>query len=618
MSDIIVRRVPGASVQEAFLTSPLTIAVVGRSRGTKTATTVDSTRGLSPTYIDSFPSHYDDGVTSITKIRSVGTITTPDVSGHTDETFYAGIHFVMQDVSGNILDSTNLGDKELPTDVYINWGYAPVLTPPVILSLAEGVAAGGEPGLTASGTYLYKVAVVDRRGIESPPGPSSTYTIVTTGGSIVVIWNKVEYADGYVVYRTLSGTTKYQSISGKRTITLTDDDDTEWIVLPVGKPETVNITKAIPNYSDAYQINFSYGAITYNTFRTFYSYDEVVTAHGIGSELSNLARIYMQASFNGAPVFATVVPKGTTLADYQAAAEVFKANHVQFIVPMFAGSAVPVTFASNLKPFYDLAAALSDPETYQLECYVVSSLPWVIGQQDSDVATILTALQATGSHGKRGFLGVPEGLQVVAQSWVDTDGSYASNYTITDPSGIDITSIAMAGAALAKYCGMRDLAEPLTEKDVSGFIFLGNKWTKDQRDNLTDDGTMVLRNKSGTAVCDRFVNMSLGSLGTLEDGEGNICIPEDWIKGDLREAFLKYRGKKMLTPILRAAKRTLFQKLDQYIDAGTIFSYDPDSVVVTQDSGQLDRIRGYFEYTPVYPINKAYIEYNFVVNLAIG
>lgn len=605
MADIVVKRVEGANVQEAFLIAPLKIGVIGRSRGTLTDNTAKQTRGGSDS--DSFPTIDVNSVT-IPNVRSVTNIHN-NMVGHIDEYFYPNQHFVLKDDDGDLLNPSNLGvGGDDVTDININWSYAPALMPP---SITKTTRASGTSTLV-SGVYYYSVSVLDLNGRESTPGGESSAITIPAGDTYTVTlnWERVEYSTGYIVYQRVGSTIKQHTITDvtKDTLEFTDGGSS-WTST---QPQTVNTTKIAPTTGDVsgYTVSFKYGLISYNTYQEFTTYDDVLTAHGIGSELANVARIYMQPEFNNAPVFATVVPNGTGPTVYQTAANEFSKYQVQFIVMLYAGSSDLTSFSQNWKPIYDLAASLSDPDTGQMECYAVTGLPYSDTTVVNNVGTFISGYQATGTNGKRGFIVVPDGFKVTAASWQLTDGTYSTDYTVTDPASIDITSTVLAGAAMAKYTSMEDIAEPLTEKDVAGFFFKKSPFTKTQITQLVNYGAMVVRNDSTVAVVQRSINMSLPILD-IEDGELSICATEDWMRGDLRMAIKKYRGEKMITQNFRAATRTLTTKLEQYENEGVIAWFNRTSVVCKQDPSQKDKLIGYFEYMPIYPINQIQIVYDF-------
>ncbi len=607
--EIVVKRIEGAAVQEPFLIGVLKIGVVGRSRGRNTETSFGCIRKSTIETMDDFP--VQDNSAIDTKIRGV-LYAKNLVNGHTDEVFVPGLHFnVYALVGGNyiLLDPKNFGDYENASSLKIDWSKSPRLQAPPILTLNE------ISGNLNAGTYTVAITAFDQRSsgenyYETTLSPTKEITLSGTGKGIRVSWRKVEYAKGYRVW-IKSDETWYVAATIQDKYTTTAD------IQSLGSqttPPLVNNSRQVPPPSTGttptYQLFYFYGKIETNVVKEFTSFQQVLDEHGMGSELTNIARIYMNPEFNNAPVLCTVVPEGETLNDYIEAVSKFSQHHVQFIVVLYAGSEDVMDYIENVKPIYDLAVSLSHEETGQKECYAIFALPGKQNRDKRDIITFCSAFQATGTKGKRGILVVPDGFNVKFASWLNTDGTYTSRYTLLDPAGIDITPIAFAGACFARYIGMRDIAEPLTEKDTAGFIFTEMPFTTTEIGQFIEAGAMVVRNDNRIPITHRFINMSLPVL-SLEDAEMNIAIVEDWMKNDLRRVLRKYRGRKMIGAVLHAAQRTLIQKLEQYVNESIIAYFDANSVTVRQDETQKDRLIGFFKYMPIYPINRIKILYDF-------
>ena len=601
-SDIVVQRKVGALVQLPFASGIAKIGIVGRSRGKNTLDTEQITRS-STGDTDSFP------VTTESPIRSLSKAVGDSLTAAENEEFYPNIHFLVK-YGNTILDPTNFGTNDDPSTLTLDWSAAPPLVPPTVGDATLLTSTTG--GFASATTVYYSITVIDHNGSESNIGSITKVEMSDPSPNfwqVQLAWRLVEYSSGYKVYRGVladgSDLEKIADIADKSTVTLTDDN-----LVASGSPPTTNTTIAKPKDAETYTITYYYAVITTQTYMEFTNVEAVIEEHGIGSELSNVAKLYMNPEFNNAPVIATIVPESTNYNSYIDAANLFQENHVQFITVLYAGTVNLSTFTTNMTPIYNLAASLSNPTQGQKECYAIFALPYKAGWTVNDCNTLCTAFQATASEGKRAFFGVPAGFEVSVSSWTDENGEAQSDYTITDPAGIDITQLVMSGAAVARYCGFRDPAMPLTEKDVVGFTFKGRNFTNQQIEQLRGFGCMVIENNNSVAVVSQSINMSHPVLG-IEDGEMNICVTEDWMKYDLRNRLRSYRGKKMLGRILRAAQNTLTEALRQYVDNLRIAYFDAASVSVTQDANQRDRLKGYFKYMPIYPINQIQVEYEF-------
>lgn len=603
-SDIVVKRKEGALTQLPFITGVAKIGIVARSRGKNTTDTVKQTRASTGT-VDYFPTDTKSPIRSFTKI--VGN----DGTYAEGETFYPNIHYVIKKKSDDtIINPLNFGTNDTPSELKIDWSSSPPLVPP---TPSPSLVASTTGGFESATTVYYSLTVVDHNGEESNLGSISKCQMSAPDNywHVQVSWRMVEYASGYKLYRGIkadgSDALKIADLTGKSTCMYLDKNDD---VLPSVSPPTTNTTVAKPKEGEDYTIYYYYAVITKMTYKEFTSLDAVIEEHGIGSEISNIARLYMNPEYNNAPVLGTVVPESTNYNSYLDAMGLFEENYVQFPIVFYAGATTLQSYITNMTPIYSFVANLSDPVQGQKEGYTVFALPYKDGWSIADCKTFAEAFRSTATDGKRGVFGVPAGFKVAVSTWINEDGEAESNYTVEDPEGIDITPLVFSGAAIARYCGLRDPSMPLTEKDVVGFTFLGRNFTNTQIEQLRSYGCMVIENNSGVAVVSQSINMSYPELG-IEDGEISISVTEDWMRNDLRLALRQYRGKKMLGRVLRAATQTLTDKLRQYVDNQRIAYFQASSVQVNQDPNQKDRLYGYFKYMPVYPINQIQVEYEF-------
>jgi len=605
--DIRVERDLGARTQQPYIPGILKIGIIGRSRGKNTSSTVTVTRQVADTDL---LKNYTTDVYASSPIRSVDKAV--DLETGKDEIYYPGIHFnIIKSADDSILSAANLGSNDDPTALEIDWSVAAPLVPPSVANTSLQSSSTG--GFDSATTVYYALTVVDHNSNESNVGSLTKVEIPapTTGYyQVILTWRMVEYATGYNVYKGTaadgSDLLKIGTVSVKTTVTFTD-----YNIVGSGSPPTTNTTAAKPKDGDTYDLYYDYAVVTRMKAVEYTTPGQVKADHGVGSELTNVAKIFMSSVYNNTPVVVTVVPESDTYNSYLDAANVFKTAHVNFIVSLYAGSDTLATLISNLQPFYNLCASLSDEKVGQKECYAAFALPYKAGWTTNDVKTFCNAYQSTATKGKRAFFVVPDGFYVKVQSWELSTGVASSNYTVTDPSGYDITPFVFAGACMARYAGLRDSAEPLTEKDILGFTFHGDNFTNQEIRAMRSYSAMVVENISGIAAVNQSINMSWSSLG-IEDGEMNICVTEDRIKEDLRSKLRKYRGKKQLGAILRAAEDTIADALRQYIDNKLIAYFDAKSVTVYQDPNQKDRILGSFIYMPIYPINQIAVSYLFV------
>ena len=586
--DVVVQRVEGAAVSEANLTGLTKVGVIGRSLGKATSASGSITRGAGDT--DAFPTDYDEARSCQRAVYGSGSIL---------DTFYPGIHFLIKE-GDTIITPTNFGDSSDPSALVLDWSSAPPLVAPSITSAV--VTAGAGAG--APGDYYYAITAIDHNSVETSLGPVRKVTVTGLNSEAVLGWPPVDYSAGYKVYRGVAADNLgfIASIASKQTVSYADPFGD----VPGAAAPAANSTQAKPLTGEDYLLYYYYSLYTYNTPTVYTSYAQVVEDHGTGSELANVARVCMSADENNAPVLVACVPETTAWAAYQYALQRMEAADCQVVGALYVGA----NYATVRNAIYAHCESMSDELSGQKERYAAFGYPYSVGVSLYDAINMAVALQAKATRGKRGFIVVPDGLEARVATWYNPDGSTTEDKQVLDPTGKDITSTVFALAAMSRYAGLRDVAEPLTEKDVSGFTFPGRKFTPAEIKMGRDAGLMMVENIVGTAVVSRFVNTSILPL-SLEDGEGNICFPEDWIRNDLRRRLRKYRGMKMLGAVMRAAKRTVISALEFYVISSIIAAFDEGTVSVTQDVTVRDRLKGYFKYMPIYPINQIRAFYDF-------
>lgn len=607
-SDIVAQRDPAAPVQEILSSGIFTIGITCTSRGTNTLDDVSITR-TSGSNIDTFPAE------TLTPIRSVVRVVAEDLS-YAGEEYYPDIHFRIVDAtSGEAYNPTNLGSHDDPADLEIDWSIAPKLLPPAITAytIQDHTGAGGFIAETAQ---YYGVTVIDHNGTESTLGPLSR--IVPTGAAvgdpkdIQIIWKAVSGASGYRLYRGLTddptAARRFHVIADGDTISYTDENTATTVAAP-----TTNDTMFRPAYNDTYTLYYNYADFSnlYDKPTTYYTIQDVVADHGVGSVAANLAKLVLSPMYANAPAIAISAVRSDNIAGHMAALTAFEGYDVQFVACLYGGE--DDGYWSDIgKNVYAHCESLSDPVHGQMERFAILAAPYVATQSMATEHTLLQALQNTGSKGKFGFLVCPDNFEVTIDQWTDIDGEVQLDYILEDAYENDLNPQVFSICTVARYCGFRDPAEPLTEKDIRGFTFQKPPLPPVAIEKLRDDwGALFVENRFETAVVSRSINAGLPVL-SLEDGEMSIACTENlYIIPDLRRRVRKYRGKKMLQKWVTAIKTTVFNALTQYKSIGIIVDFT--GVTAWQDPAELDKVRVSFSYMPVYPINRIWIFFTYTI-----
>ena len=606
-SDVIVARTPFPNVQEVPLSGILKIGIVCKTRGAVTSAGLEITR--SATDEDVMPTDMLNPVRSINYAQS-------NETGFTQEKFYPNKHFLVKYDGTTVEHPELLGDNSDPTKITLDWSIAPALQPPPIVSATISTYTGAA-GFTSTDPFKYAIIVLDHNGDTTTLGP--LVTVVPTGATalakkqITLTWRAVEYAASYDVYReatTGSGVLlKLASIASPATVTYVDDNTTT----PTGAAPATNTSHAEPGEADKYQLYYSYAVFEYNIPHTYTTVEQVIAAHGIGSEAHNLARGMLLKEYNNAPALVIVAVEDTSETAYIAGLIALGGTDVQFVGCMYGG--IGSAYTDFAKYVYQHAASNSDSEDGQKERFAILAQPVKAGVSMYTIQDTIAALQATATKGKHGVFIMPDGVVVTIDSWVKEDGTVETAKTVTDAASNDISSQVAAFFTLARYTGIRDSAEPLTEKDVLGFSFVNPPMSSTELQFARDWGALVVENRNGVAVVSRGCTMAWPVL-SLEDGDLSVVVTElcDLVP-DIRRRIRKFRGTKMLGQNLRAIERAIRTALAQKKLDGKIAAYDEGSIYARQDSTQRNRVLGGFLYMPVYGIDqiKVLFDYIFVV-----
>jgi len=620
--DIIVKRAENAGGTPTATLPNFKLAVIGRSLGADTAGTAklsitgagDSQDSMAD--ITDYSHEYGEYIDSLEYIT--------DEDG---ERYIAGIQFSLTDEDGTKIVPTRIrgasNKRLLPEEVILDWSTTPKIIPPAIEDVV--VSYTGTPTGSKVITW-YCITVLDKNGTESSKGGLKKVSHYAhddagiTAISIILSWSKKNFVSGYKLYRTIEDFGNTEPVNTDLKLIATGDldenttsydDDCE--LIDIDNPPDTNETKSIPKNTTTIVISYCYADVSYNTPVEYYSWEEVKKAHGIGSELTNVARLFMSSSFNNLASLTTIVPGGTSLADYNSALDRLATENVHFILMLYAGTTVASRLLVNWSELYDHCLNCSDPETGQKERRAVLAHP--NNSNASELLALLTGFQAKSDDGKSAYLGLVDNFGIEIDSWIGEDGEYSYHYTHNDPEGIDITPLVLEGAAVAKYLSLGDLAEPLTEKSIAGFSFTKSRFPLTQIQTYSNKGAFVIKNSAGIPVVYRSINMSLYET-TLEDGEMNICTVEDFLKQDLRARLANYRGLKMTTTLLDRVERSLKLALDYYVNIGLIKTYDTGSVKASQDETEKDRINGEFKYMPMYPVNQIWITFGYTFQMS--
>jgi len=340
----------------------------------------------------------------------------------------------------------------------------------------------------------------------------------------------------------------------------------------------------------------------------YFTVEDVIADHGIGSEAANIARLLLGRDFVGTRSIVIVAPSSNTLNGYLNALAALEGADVQLIAATMYNN-------SLFQAMYIHCETLSDPVVGQKERYAIFSHTNNISWnriRDEFISGIAYWAKQQASKGKRAFYGVIDGGSCSIAVWTDTNGQMNTDTYVYDAYGNDITPIIATILAFGKYLTLTDIATPLLEKAISGITPRASSWPLSVVQMLEDYGALVIQNRNGVPVVDSSTNVAYPEQ-PIEDSEMTIVITEDWIKKDLRAAFRQFRGQKFSARIVNAATLRLINKLTNYTLTGIIQTFDQSSVKVYQDAVDPTLLRAFFKYVPVYPIKKVLCEFDYAI-----
>jgi len=616
--DIVVKKSDQAGGTPSAIEPDMRLAVIGRSLGSS----VEGSANFE--HVSGAGGGSDDlsGITSPSHELGEYVNSIESVLDSDSEEYRAGIHFkILETASSDVIDKDLIRDSDgnrlTLEELTLDWSVTPVLDGSFLNYSVSYTASGA---VDPSKVVWYAMTVLDKNGRESTIGALSQVAIQdpddvdVTEVKVLLTFAKKKYSSKYKLYRT---EISYYEGAGLVTPTRTDlkllveisdvnqtsyEDDFSESLTETNPPDT-NTSVLEPDSEDTCSVVYDYLDVVTNTPREYFSWQEVEAAHGVGSELANIARLYMANEFNGLDSIITVVPDGEAEGDYIAALSSLETENVNFVLMLYLGSETVSSIVNVLEKVYDHCQNLSDPVTGQMERKALLALP--NNKNVSDVNTLVQAMQAKDDNGKSCYVVVPDGLGIAIDSWKDEDGTYQTDYTHNDSASVDITPLILAGALIAKYLAMNDLAMPMTEKSIAGFSFINNRMSFTQIKGLSNDGLCVIKNESLVPVCYRSINASFPASSI-----------EMYIKQDMRRRLTPLRGQKMTAAILMKAERIIKVALDYYVLRDLIEAYSPSTVVASQNETEVTRLDAYFEYKPMYPVNQIWVEFGYTFDVS--
>lgn len=484
-------------------------------------------------------------------------------------------------------------DYQLTSPNTLTWLNA-AMTPPEL----EGVIVSTDGSIGTDAVY-YKITVFDQNSEESTP--SSALTLQATSGVANqhrLYWSKIPFASAYRVYRSADGTDYghwiYTSLSGN---TVTYDVDGSESITDVAIP-TTNKARRVPKtgtgtdstyYADYTKVEFDYDVKSYNRLT------DVITDHGKGSDIANMARILFQ-QYNVPEVYICATD-GTNNSAYQDAIDKF-ANiaDVNYLVALKNSAIVQnyvVTHCDNYSQ-----------ESQKKERFAVVALintVTTVGAATTS-GTVLYWLANLGGY-KRAYPIVPNGNVVYADQWEDRLGVFTET--------VKVENHFLAGAIAGMIVTRGDVATSIIGQQIRGFSsgVLSPAWNDNiERDKIMDAGGTYIQNVNGIL---KVYNDNTNDTSLTENAERVVVSGEDELKRRLRTTLDSFIGRKLSSGTLKAIKNAINNTLSILVQDVIIESFNV--LEVKQNASVLTQVDVTLSYKPIYPIKEIVVTYSFDV-----
>ncbi len=349
-----------------------------------------------------------------------------------------------------------------------------------------------------------------------------------------------------------------------------------------------------PDNGQVYYVSYKYRKPAANFLPTIYfNYNSINGNYGTssvtpgGRVINSLTLGAELAILNGASAIVCVQAASDNDADLMAAIDLLQQsypgiNTVNAIVPL-------TTFTSS----YAVAAHLSGHVTeMSTELYHKERMGYVAQISTTDSVSQIAQNVSTFNNDRLVFT-VPASVTRSIRN-INTN-QYA---TATLPGSF-------AAAALAGLAMGQDPAEPLTGKQLNGFISLGALYSDNEMNLMASNGACVLT-QDGSVIQVRH-GITTDTSG-VNASEITVIQIRDYVIQAVRQALGKtYVGHKLLPTLVSSIKSTLQSVLNQMVAQNIILSYNIASVATSVNNPT--QVNVSFQIEAVYPLNYIMIEF---------
>ena len=347
-----------------------------------------------------------------------------------------------------------------------------------------------------------------------------------------------------------------------------------------------------PEVSAPYYVTFDYAKTDYSA-KVFSDTRRIVAEYGAVSTDNRVSLAASLALQNGAPaVIVKQVQKAAGSADAAAASYIAALEDLQFPVSgINPAVVVPLTTDSTVQAAVQSHVEIQSSPRYKKER--IALLGTAIGTNEDQVKDL-----ARGFKSNRVVLVYPD---IAVIRLVDNFGREVEQV-------VDGSIIAAAVSGFATSAAF-DVAEPWTNKTISGFVRLGRRFTGPQMDSIASSGVLVLVPSGANLLIRQGLTTDMSNVFTQQP---QITTIADTVQLTARTTLAPFIGTKYLAGsenqiaenlanALKALKRR--QIIVDYIRPVVTAGASPDTVDVS------------VRYKPVFSLD--YIEVRFTLTAAL-
>lgn len=352
------------------------------------------------------------------------------------------------------------------------------------------------------------------------------------------------------------------------------------------------VTTALPKAGEVFYVSYTYKKPE-SGFQpqAHFDYDDVVAEYGnydvtaSGKVINSLALGAEIAFLNGAGLIVTVQAKNDTDIEIQAAIDKLKKNiigidNINTIIPLTTSTTVGAHAMNHVLD-------MSNPITSKERMVYLGAAKNLSALQMAEVAK-------TYNNERVVYVAPGSALKDIRDLRTGR----------VNRREIDSSFLAVAVAAL----GLKnDPAEPLTNKNIAGFVNLNKAFEESEMNAMAAAGVLVLK-QVGSNI--RVRHGLTTAVADVNSAEITLVQIKDYVIAEARKTLGElYVGNKLRPTIVADVQTTLVSILSQFVAQEVLIGYESVSVKRSKEDPRAIDVK--FEIEAVYPLNYINIEFGF-------